>query len=116
MADIGVPELLIIVAVVMVLFGAKRLPDAARSFGRSLRIFKSEVKGLHDDDHPADTASAAPAQASPPAPVVTAPAAASPAAAPVIVAPAPAAPVATTVAAPSAAAVSPNGNASSPSA
>ncbi len=65
MADIGVPELLIIVAVVMVLFGAKRLPDAARSFGRSLRIFKSEVKGLHDDDHPADTASAAPARRSP---------------------------------------------------
>ncbi len=56
MGDIGTPELLIIIVVVVVLFGAKRLPDAARSLGRSLRIFKSEIKDLHDDDHPAPTA------------------------------------------------------------
>lgn len=42
-------ELLIIVALVVLLFGAKRLPDAARGLGRSLRIFKAETKGLHDD-------------------------------------------------------------------
>lgn len=45
-------ELLIIVALVLLLFGAKRLPDAARGLGRSLRIFKAETKGLvdeHDD-------------------------------------------------------------------
>jgi sec-independent protein translocase protein TatA len=43
-------ELVLIVLVIMVLFGAKRLPDASRSLGRSLRIFKAETKGLRDDD------------------------------------------------------------------
>jgi sec-independent protein translocase protein TatA len=41
-------EILIIAALVLLLFGAKRLPDAARGLGRSLRIFKAETKGLHD--------------------------------------------------------------------
>ncbi len=41
-------EWLIIVAIVLLLFGAKRLPDAARGLGRSLRIFKAETKGLTD--------------------------------------------------------------------
>jgi sec-independent protein translocase protein TatA len=39
-------HILIIVAVLVLLFGAKRLPDAARSLGRSLRIIKAETKGL----------------------------------------------------------------------
>ena len=47
-------ELVLLVIVIMVLFGAKRLPEASRSIGRSLRILKSETKGLHDTDH--DTA------------------------------------------------------------
>jgi sec-independent protein translocase protein TatA len=42
-------EWLIIVALVLLLFGAKRLPDAARGLGRSLRIFKAETKGLAED-------------------------------------------------------------------
>jgi sec-independent protein translocase protein TatA len=42
-------ELLLVVLVIMVLFGYKRLPDATRSIGRSLRIFKAETKGLRDD-------------------------------------------------------------------
>lgn len=42
-------EWLIIVALILLLFGAKRLPDAARGLGRSLRIFKAETKGLVDD-------------------------------------------------------------------
>ena len=42
-------HLLILVLVVLVLFGGKRLPDAARGLGRSLRIFKSEVKQMQDD-------------------------------------------------------------------
>jgi sec-independent protein translocase protein TatA len=41
-------EWLIIVALILLLFGAKRLPDAARGLGRSLRIFKAETKGLAD--------------------------------------------------------------------
>lgn len=45
-------EILIIVLVVVVLFGAKKLPDAARSIGRSMRIFKSEVKEMSNDDQP----------------------------------------------------------------
>lgn len=44
------PVPLIILAVVLILlFGAKRLPDAARSLGRSLRIIKAETRGLADE-------------------------------------------------------------------
>src|SRR6516165_4007770 len=43
-------HLLILAAVVLVLFGATRLPDSARSLGRATRIFKSETRGLHDGD------------------------------------------------------------------
>ncbi|MBV9291553.1 MAG: Sec-independent protein translocase subunit TatA [Frankiales bacterium] len=55
--DIGWPEILIIAVVILVLFGSKKMPDAARSLGRSLRILKTEVKGLHDDE-PAEAAAA----------------------------------------------------------
>jgi sec-independent protein translocase protein TatA len=41
----------VFVVVLVLLFGAKRLPDAARSLGRSLRIIKAETKGLVDDDN-----------------------------------------------------------------
>lgn len=40
----------VLVVVLILLFGAKRLPDAARSLGRSLRIIKAETKHLSDDD------------------------------------------------------------------
>ena len=43
-------ELIWMLLVVAILFGAKRLPDSARSLGRSLRIFKSEMKEMKDDD------------------------------------------------------------------
>jgi sec-independent protein translocase protein TatA len=43
-------HLLIVAIVVIVLFGSKKLPDAARSLGRSMRILKSEVTALHQDD------------------------------------------------------------------
>ncbi|MFI1679760.1 MULTISPECIES: Sec-independent protein translocase subunit TatA [unclassified Streptomyces] len=43
-------HLLIVVLVVVVLFGSKKLPDAARSVGKSLRILKSETKALRDED------------------------------------------------------------------
>jgi sec-independent protein translocase protein TatA len=49
-AGLGTPELLIILAVVVLLFGASKLPDLARNSGRALRIFKSETKGLMSDD------------------------------------------------------------------
>jgi sec-independent protein translocase protein TatA len=44
-------HILILVAVLVLLFGDKRLPDAARSLGRSLRIIKAETKGLIDEDN-----------------------------------------------------------------
>ncbi len=50
MPKLGAPEIILILAVVLLLFGAKRLPDAARGLGRSLRIFKSEIKAAQDDD------------------------------------------------------------------
>ena len=43
-------HILILLIVVLVLFGAKRLPDSARSLGRSMRIFKSEMKEMTTDE------------------------------------------------------------------
>jgi sec-independent protein translocase protein TatA len=43
-------ELVLIVLVILLLFGAKKLPELARGSGRALRIFKAETKGLVDDD------------------------------------------------------------------
>lgn len=40
----------ILLVVVVVLFGSKKLPDAARSLGKSLRIFKSEVRELQNEN------------------------------------------------------------------
>lgn len=51
MGKLGTPELLILLVVLLLLFGGKRLPDAARGLGRSLRIFKSEMKS---EDKPDD--------------------------------------------------------------
>ena len=50
MGEIGAPELVLILVVLVLLFGARKLPDLARGSGRALRIFKSEVKGLDDTD------------------------------------------------------------------
>ena len=47
-------ELVLIVLVILLLFGAKKLPELARGTGRALRIFKSETKGLVDDDDDVD--------------------------------------------------------------
>ena len=44
------PELLVLVLIILLLFGAKRLPDVARGLGRSLRIFKAETKDLQAGD------------------------------------------------------------------
>lgn len=60
------PGLVIVLLVALIVFGSKRLPDSARSLGRSMRILKAEAKGLKDDD----VASPAPVVA---APVVVAP-------------------------------------------
>jgi sec-independent protein translocase protein TatA len=50
MLGLGAPELILIILAILLLFGYKKLPDASRSLGRSLRIFKGEMKGMKDDD------------------------------------------------------------------
>ena len=42
--------LILLVLIVVLVFGANRLPGAARSLGRSMRIFKAEVRDMKDDD------------------------------------------------------------------
>lgn len=49
MRSLGGPEILVLLAVILLLFGAKRLPDAARGLGRSLRILKAETRGMTED-------------------------------------------------------------------
>ncbi len=72
-------KILIVAIVIIVLFGSAKLPAAARSLGRSMRILKSEVSSMHDDEDEAKGQSpvAAPAQltATTPAPAPAAPAA-----------------------------------------
>ncbi|MEU3946964.1 Sec-independent protein translocase subunit TatA [Streptomyces sp. NPDC029526] len=46
---IGAPEIILILVVVILLFGAKKLPDMARSLGKSARILKSEAKAMKED-------------------------------------------------------------------
>ena len=47
-------HILILLLVVLVLFGAKRLPDSARSLGKSMRIFKNEMKEMKQQDKKSD--------------------------------------------------------------
>jgi sec-independent protein translocase protein TatA len=47
---LGAPEIAIILVILVLLFGAKKLPELARGSGRALRIFKAETKGLLDDE------------------------------------------------------------------
>lgn len=47
-------HILILLIVILVLFGAKRLPDSARSLGRSMRIFKSEMKEMSSEEKKAN--------------------------------------------------------------
>lgn len=61
MPNLGAPEIIIIAIVVLILFGTKKMPDAARSLGRSLRIFKSETRGLREDEQHGATAPPLPA-------------------------------------------------------
>jgi sec-independent protein translocase protein TatA len=46
---LGAPEIILILVVIVLLFGAKKLPDMARSLGKSARILKSEAKAMKSD-------------------------------------------------------------------
>ena len=63
MPNLGGWEFVILIGILVLLFGAKRLPDMARSIGQSARVFKGEMKGMKSDDAP----SAGQAGRSPPA-------------------------------------------------
>ena len=59
--NLGPAEIGLIILAILLLFGYKKLPDASRSLGRSLRIFKGEMKGMKDDDvHTKDAARTTP--------------------------------------------------------
>jgi sec-independent protein translocase protein TatA len=59
-------KILIVAVVIIVLFGSRKLPDAARALGKSMRILKTEVSSLHEDEPAqAATVQAAPAQLQP---------------------------------------------------
>jgi sec-independent protein translocase protein TatA len=69
MPSLGGWELVILIGILVLLFGAKRLPDMARSIGQSARVFKGEMKGMKSDeatsgttDKPAATTQPATAQ------------------------------------------------------
>jgi sec-independent protein translocase protein TatA len=78
MPNLGGWEFVILIGVLVLLFGAKRLPDMARSIGQSARVFKGEMKGMKNDEGKA----AEPPAASTPAPPPAAPAELPPAATP----------------------------------
>jgi sec-independent protein translocase protein TatA len=66
MPNLGGWELVILIGVLVLLFGAKRLPDMARSIGQSARVFKGEMKGMKNDDAAkADASADQPAAAEP---------------------------------------------------
>jgi sec-independent protein translocase protein TatA len=71
--NLGATEIMLILLVVILLFGSKKLPDTARGLGRALRIFKAETKGLREDEdaHRASRADDAAGQATPPPPPST---------------------------------------------
>ncbi|GAB2696659.1 Sec-independent protein translocase subunit TatA [Nocardia thraciensis] len=62
MGSLSPTHWIIIAVLVLVLFGAKRLPDAARGLGRSLRIFKSEMSEMQSDGEKKSEQSAQPAK------------------------------------------------------
>ena len=68
MGDAFAPWHIIILLVVFVLlFGARKLPDSARSLGQAMRIFKAETKGLHHDEDGQDAVPGPQAKAAVPA-------------------------------------------------
>jgi sec-independent protein translocase protein TatA len=66
-------KIAIIAVLIIVLFGARKLPYAARQLGQSMRILKSEVQGLHTDDPDPDKVQVPPAQLQAPVAPVAAP-------------------------------------------
>jgi sec-independent protein translocase protein TatA len=60
-------KILIVAVLIIVLFGSRKLPEAARSLGKSMRILKTEVQGMHEDGEAQTTTYTAPATTAAPA-------------------------------------------------
>jgi sec-independent protein translocase protein TatA len=56
MGSFGWQEILVILVIILILFGAKRLPELAKSLGQSMREFKKSVSGIGEDSSPSSTA------------------------------------------------------------
>ena len=54
MGNLGVPELLIIALVILVLFGAKKIPDLAKGIGQGIKEFKKSIKDGEDEEKSSD--------------------------------------------------------------
>ncbi len=67
MPNIGLPELLIIFAIIVLLFGASRLPGLGKSIGQSVRGFKSGLNGA-DEEQPKELEAKPPDDTTPPPP------------------------------------------------
>jgi sec-independent protein translocase protein TatA len=68
MPNIGPVEIIIVLFIVLVIFGPKRLPELGRSMGRGMREFKDSITGKDDDDDRKAELTAAQAQQQPPPP------------------------------------------------
>jgi sec-independent protein translocase protein TatA len=75
MFDPSAPHIIILLVVVLILFGSTRLPGAAEALGKSMRIFKSEARKMHDDDPAKATQVTAVQQPAAPQPLPAQPAA-----------------------------------------
>jgi sec-independent protein translocase protein TatA len=65
MFDPSAPHIIILLIVVLLLFGSRRLPGAAKSLGESMNIFKKSVRGQDEHGNPLDSTAQAPAPAQP---------------------------------------------------
>lgn len=65
--NIGAPEILILAVLLIVIFGWKRLPEAARSLGRSARVFKSEMQEMKNEGNQGETIKGETIKGEPPA-------------------------------------------------
>jgi sec-independent protein translocase protein TatA len=72
MFDPSAPHIFILLVVVLLLFGAKRMPGAAKSLGESMHIFKKSVHGQDENGQPLDSTTASTQAASPPPAVLPA--------------------------------------------